>query len=150
MKNFVKTRDREGSGFAVLRETFLWMSVEKLKATIFDSPQIREFMKDALSAVTLGLFSKELWRFDWSVGWAFSPRYLHYGRALPKYVNFLFDYCWCLKRGTVAAEQEEGPVNIFYRWIAYFVYFQFTMAQCELSTNISHLNLALLFHSTRK
>ena len=56
MKNFVKAIDREGSGFAFLQEKFL--SMEKLKAGIFDGPQIREPMKDpkfneALSKIEL-------------------------------------------------------------------------------------------------
>ena len=33
------------------------------------------------------LLSKELWRFDWEAGWALSPRYSHYGRALPSTVG---------------------------------------------------------------
>ena len=44
MKNFVKTMDRESSGFAFLQK-FLQISLEKLKAGIFDSPQIRELTK---------------------------------------------------------------------------------------------------------
>ena len=40
MKNFVKAMDREGSRFAFLQK-FLWISIEKLKAGVFDDPQIR-------------------------------------------------------------------------------------------------------------
>ena len=46
MKDFVKAKDREGSGFAFLQEKFPLISVEKLKAGIFDSLKIRELMKD--------------------------------------------------------------------------------------------------------
>ena len=48
MKNFVNAMDMEGSMFAFLQEKFLLISMEKLKAGIFDSPQIRELMKDPM------------------------------------------------------------------------------------------------------
>ena len=47
MKNFVKVMDRKGCWFAFLQK-FLWISMEKLKAGIFDSPQIRELMRDQM------------------------------------------------------------------------------------------------------
>ena len=47
MKNFVKAMDREGFGFAFLRK-LVRISMEKLKAGIFDSPQIRELMNDPM------------------------------------------------------------------------------------------------------
>ena len=47
MKNFVNAMDMEGSMFAFLQK-FLQISMEKLKAGIFDSPQIRELMKDPI------------------------------------------------------------------------------------------------------
>ena len=58
MKNFVKAMDRKGKGFTFLQQRFPRVSLEKLKAGIFDGPQIREFMKDstfndALSATEL-------------------------------------------------------------------------------------------------
>ena len=45
--------------------------------------QSMDVSQTAFSAVTLLLFSKELWKFDWRVEWALSPRHLYYGRALP-------------------------------------------------------------------
>ena len=39
--------DNVGSGFTFLREKFPRISMEKLKAGIFDGPQIRELMKDS-------------------------------------------------------------------------------------------------------
>ena len=48
MKKFVKATDEEGSGFAFLLEKFLKISMEKRKAGIFDSPQIRELIKDPI------------------------------------------------------------------------------------------------------
>ena len=44
MKNFVKAMNREGSGYAFLQKFWL-IIMEKLKAGIFDGPQIRELMK---------------------------------------------------------------------------------------------------------
>ena len=118
MKGFVKVIDREGSGSAFPQEKVPQISMEKLKAGIFDGLQIKELMKDPIfdeepskaelsayhslksvvtnflgnhlsaeyekeievlrktfhqfmtrmsvkhSAVTLRLFSKELWRFE--------------------------------------------------------------------------------------
>ena len=46
MKNFVKVMDREGSDFVFFQEKFSRMSMEKHKAGIFDSSQVRELMKD--------------------------------------------------------------------------------------------------------
>ena len=48
IKNFVKAMDREGSGFAFLRDEFLPISMEKLMVGIFDGPQIREPVKDPM------------------------------------------------------------------------------------------------------
>ena len=53
MKNFVKAMDREGRGFAFLQENFPWINMGKLKAGIFDSPQIRELIKDPMFDETL-------------------------------------------------------------------------------------------------
>ena len=114
IKNFVQAIDKEGSRFSFLQESS-YNYLKKLKAGIFDGPQIRELMKDpildkalseavmstwqslksvvtnflrrklksywrvstnpdtnvsqtALSAVTLGVFSKGLWKFVWRAG----------------------------------------------------------------------------------
>ena len=42
MKNFVKAMNREGSRLAFLHKKFPWISMEKLKAGIFDSPQMKK------------------------------------------------------------------------------------------------------------
>ena len=47
MKNFVKALDREDRGFAFLNHKFPRKSMDKLKAGIFNGPQIRELIKDA-------------------------------------------------------------------------------------------------------
>ena len=47
MKNFVKAIEKEGSGLAIPQK-FPWISMAKLKSSIFDGPQIRELMKDPM------------------------------------------------------------------------------------------------------
>ena len=47
MKYFVKAMDKKGNGFAFLQK-FPWICMEKLEAGIFDSPQIRELVKDPM------------------------------------------------------------------------------------------------------
>ena len=93
----------------------------------------------ALSAVTLGLFSKELWRFKWRTGSALSPKHLYY----EKDVNFLVDYWGCLKQDVVAAEHRRKSLKRPFIHEFLLCNFQFTMAQYKLSANISTLNLAL-------
>ena len=46
MKNFVKALNKEGRAFTFLKHKFPRVSETKLKGGIFDSPQIRELMKD--------------------------------------------------------------------------------------------------------
>ena len=58
MKNFVKAMYRKGRGFTLLQQKFPRVGFEKLKAGIFDGPQIRELttdstFDDALSATEL-------------------------------------------------------------------------------------------------
>ena len=58
MKNFVKALDREGRGFAFFDQKFQQKSLEKIKAGIFDGPQIKELIKttsfdDALNPAEL-------------------------------------------------------------------------------------------------
>ena len=48
IKNFVKAMDRKGSGFDLLQDKFPCIRLEKLKASIFDGPQIRKPMKNPL------------------------------------------------------------------------------------------------------
>ena len=61
-------------------------------------------------------------------------------------VKFLADYCWCLKQDAVAAEHKgrslKRPFIHEYLLLCIFLY---TREQCELSVNISVLNLALFF-----
>ena len=46
IKEFVKALDKEGQCFRYLRSLFAGLSKEKLKAGIFDSPQIRKMIND--------------------------------------------------------------------------------------------------------
>lgn len=47
MKNFTKALNKEGQGFAFLKQKFSRISIAKLQAGIFDGPQIRELIKDS-------------------------------------------------------------------------------------------------------
>ena len=47
MKNFLKTKDEEGRGFAFFKK-FPRICMERLQAGIFDSSQTKELMKDTM------------------------------------------------------------------------------------------------------
>ncbi|GFV37842.1 uncharacterized protein TNCV_2662551 [Trichonephila clavipes] len=47
MKQFVKALDKRGECFNFLSRKFPGLSIEKLKAVIFDGPQIRQLVKDS-------------------------------------------------------------------------------------------------------
>ena len=80
----------------------------------------------ALSAVTLGLFYKQLFIFKWTAGWAFSIRHLHYQWGLPRPVGCKLS-CWlplvletrCSGRWV----EKKVPEKTFHLWIAPFVNF---------------------------
>ena len=61
MKNFVKAMDREGSRFAFLQK-FLQICMEKLKAGIFDGPQIRVLMNDPMFNAVLSEAELSAWK----------------------------------------------------------------------------------------
>ena len=61
MKNFVKAMDSEGSGSAFLQR-FPRIGIEKLKAGIFDGPQIREFVKDPMFDEALSEAKLSAWQ----------------------------------------------------------------------------------------
>ena len=46
MKQFVKALDKERQCFRYFRSSFAGLSKEKLKAGIFDSPQVRKMIND--------------------------------------------------------------------------------------------------------
>ena len=62
MKKFVKAMNREGSGFTFLQDKFPQLSMEKLKAGIFDGPQIRELMKDPMLGEALSEAELSAWQ----------------------------------------------------------------------------------------
>ena len=62
MKNFVKAMEMEDSGFVFFPEKFSWISMEKLKAGIFDGPQIRELMKDPMFDESLSKAELSAWQ----------------------------------------------------------------------------------------
>ena len=90
----------------------IWRAIEEFLLT-----QDTNVSQTAISAVTLGLFSKELWRFEWIAGWALSPRHLHYGRVLPKPVGCEFScrLLLVLEMGCCGYQTlEEVPKKIFH------------------------------------
>ena len=167
MKNFVKALDKEGEGFDFLRQKFPRVSREKLKAGVFDGPQIRELMKDTRFDDSLKPSELSAWLALKSVIENFlgnhrSPEYekavdelmesfrrhgarmslkMHFLRSHLDYfpencgdfseeqgerfhqdirqmeeryqgrwdVNFLADYCWCLKRMWCLPGTTESP-----------------------------------------
>ena len=169
MKNFVKAMDREGRGFTFLQQKFPRISLENLKAGIFDGPQIRKLMKDlmfddALSAAELSAwwslksvitsfleinrsaeYEKEVdellknfkkLRARMSVKMHFIQSRLDYfpqncvdlseeqGERFHQDihvmeecyqgwwdVNFLVDYCWCLKQDVVATQHRRKSLK---------------------------------------
>ena len=58
MKNFMKAIDWEGNRFVFLQE----LSIEKFKAGIFDSPQIRELMKNPMFDESLSKAELSAWQ----------------------------------------------------------------------------------------
>ena len=179
MKNFVKAMDRKGKGFTFLQQKFPRVSLEKLKAGIFDGPQIRELMKDstfddALSATELSAWGSlksviinflgknwceeygkevdELLKNFQKLGARMSVK-IHFLRSHLDYfplncgdlseeqgerfhqdihvmeeryqgrwdVNFLADYCWCLKRTWWLLSTGESHYNGLSSMISYCV-----------------------------
>ncbi|KAF2361566.1 hypothetical protein FHG87_007676 [Trinorchestia longiramus] len=49
MKNFVKALNREGGGFTFLHQKYQRKCVEKIKAGIFDGPQIRKLVVNSMA-----------------------------------------------------------------------------------------------------
>jgi hypothetical protein len=61
-KNFVKAMDKEGEGFAYLRQKFPPVSDAKIKEGIFVGPQIRALFGDSVSTKKLIKFENRAWR----------------------------------------------------------------------------------------
>lgn len=61
MKNFVKAINRDGEGFAHLRQKFPRLSEAKIKEGVFVGPQIRELFKDSAFRNSLGDTERRAW-----------------------------------------------------------------------------------------
>ena len=61
MKQFVKALDRDGDCFNYIAKTFPGLSMEKLKAGIFDGPQILELMQDQTFTARLTVAERAAW-----------------------------------------------------------------------------------------
>ena len=126
MKKFVKAMIREGSFPPEVTtdkhgETQGWYIWRPSNKRTHEGPNVSQIV---LFALTFGLFSKELWILEWRARWAFSPRHLHYGRALPMSVGCILS-CWLLLvLETYCGDcREKVPEKSFHHWVASFVYF---------------------------
>ena len=63
MKNFVKALDKDGQSFRFLQTKFPYVSDAKLRAGVFNGPQIRELMKDSSFDKILTGNEKTAWFF---------------------------------------------------------------------------------------
>ena len=61
MKQFVKALDKDGVCFNYIAKTFPGLSTEKLKADIFDGPQIRKLMQDQTFTARMAVAERAAW-----------------------------------------------------------------------------------------
>ena len=61
MKQFVKALDKNGDYFNYIAKTFPGLSMEKLKADIFDGPQVRKLMQDQTFTARMIVDEKAVW-----------------------------------------------------------------------------------------
>jgi len=61
MKKFVKALDKDGDCFNYTAKTFPGLSMEKLKAGIFDGPQIRKLMQDETFTARVTVAERAAW-----------------------------------------------------------------------------------------
>ena len=61
MKQFVKALDKDGPCFGYIRIKMPQISIEKLKAGIFDGPQIRQLTKDPAFVKSMNEIEKNSW-----------------------------------------------------------------------------------------
>ncbi|KYM94050.1 hypothetical protein ALC62_15341, partial [Cyphomyrmex costatus] len=62
IKNLVKAMDKDGEGFAYLKQKFPKLSEAKIKEGIFVGPQIRELIKDEVFDSQLNTLEKNAWK----------------------------------------------------------------------------------------
>ena len=61
MKHFVKALDKDGDCINHLAKTFPGLSMEKLKAGIFDGPQICKLMQDPIFTTRMTVAKRAAW-----------------------------------------------------------------------------------------
>ena len=61
MKQFVKALDKDGDCFNYIAKTFPGLSMEKLKAYIFDGPQICKLMQDQTFTARMTVAERAAW-----------------------------------------------------------------------------------------
>ena len=62
IKQFTKALDKDGDCFTYLRQAFPGLTMEKLKAGIFDSPQIRQLIRDPEFENSMNEVELEAWK----------------------------------------------------------------------------------------
>lgn len=62
MKQFTRALDKDGKCFNYLCKAFPRLTIEKLKAGIFDGPQIRQLMKDAEFENSMNTLERAAWK----------------------------------------------------------------------------------------
>ena len=61
IKQFVTALDKDGDCFNYIAKTFPGHSMEKLKAGIFDGPQIRKLMQDQTFTARMAVAERAAW-----------------------------------------------------------------------------------------
>ena len=61
MKQFVKALDKDDDCFNYITKTFHGLSIKKLKADIFDEPQIRKLMQDQTFTAHMTVAERAAW-----------------------------------------------------------------------------------------
>jgi hypothetical protein len=61
-KNFVKGMNKEGEGFAYLKQKFPQVSDAKIKEELFVGPKIRALFRDSIFTEKLNKFENRAWR----------------------------------------------------------------------------------------
>ena len=62
MKQFVKALNKEGTCFQYICKTFPGLTIEKLKAGVFDGPDIRKLIKDENFVTSMNQLQSKTWR----------------------------------------------------------------------------------------
>lgn len=62
IKQFIKALDKDGGFFTYLSHTFPGLTMDKLKAGIFDRPQLHQLIRDPESDISMNEVELETWK----------------------------------------------------------------------------------------